>query len=116
MPPSKEKSLSSKEKLLFQDAVDGVNPLEQKRVPPFRQKPIARLLHSQQAELQNRDDLFSDGIEPSHLAHDNEISETKEQLFFHRSGLQRATLKKLRRCQIRVEAELDLHGFTVAEA
>ena len=35
---------------------------------------------------------------------------------FARPGVQSAVLKKLRRGQYRVQAELDLHGLTVAEA
>ena len=112
MPPSKEKSLSSEEKILFQDAVSGVKPLQQKKAPPFHKKPPARPLDQQQV-LPERDDLFSDGAESGHF---NGMSEPQEQLLFHRSGLQRATLKKLRRGQIKVEAELDLHGYTVAKA
>lgn len=113
MSPSNEKKLSSEEKTQFQDAVDGVKPLEQKSPPPFRQKPLARLLHPQYEDEQYRDNLFSDS---SNHNHDAIEQETPEELLFYRSGLQQATLKKLRRGQIRVEAELDLHGFTVAEA
>lgn len=116
MPPSKEKSLANEEKILFQDAVSGVKPLQQNKILPFRQKPLARLLNLQPAELQDQDDLFSDGAELGHIDSQNEMNEPHDQLLFYRSGLQRTTLKKLRRGQIRIEAELDLHGYTVAEA
>lgn len=116
MPPSKEKSLSNEEKILFQDAVNGVKPLQQSKIPPFRQKPLARLLNPQTGARQDRDDLFSDGAELGPIAGVNEPHDPHEQLLFYRSGLQRTTLKKLRRGQIRIEAELDLHGYTVAEA
>ncbi len=116
MPPSREKSLSNEEKILFQDAVSGVKPLPQNKIPPFRQKPLARLLNPQSADRQDRDDLFSDESELGQVNGMDEQHEPHEQLLFYRSGLQQTTLKKLRRGQIRIEAELDLHGYTVAEA
>ena len=70
-------------------------------------------MHRQQAAQQDRDDLFSDGGESSLI---DENGESKEQLLFYRSGLQPTTLKRLKRGQIRIEAELDLHGFSVNEA
>jgi DNA-nicking Smr family endonuclease len=39
-----------------------------------------------------------------------------DELVYHRPGLQASVLKKLRRGQYRVQAEIDLHGLTVAEA
>lgn len=42
---------------------------------------------------------------------------TPEQvLFFAKSGVQQAQIRKLKRGQIPIESELDLHGFTAAEA
>ncbi|MCW8825374.1 MAG: hypothetical protein OQK78_03015, partial [Gammaproteobacteria bacterium] len=87
MSPSKKKKLSAEELTLFQSAVYGVIPLEQNRVPPFKQKPLARLLHSAQEDERYRDNLFSDGLA---WDHEREDTEPKEQLLFHRSGLQRA--------------------------
>ena len=43
-------------------------------------------------------------------------SETGDALTFRRAGVQDSVLRKLRRGQYRVEAELDLHGLTVAQA
>jgi DNA-nicking Smr family endonuclease len=39
-----------------------------------------------------------------------------EELVFHQPGIPSTVLKKLRRGQYRVQAEIDLHGMTVAEA
>jgi DNA-nicking Smr family endonuclease len=39
-----------------------------------------------------------------------------EELVFHREGVQMSILRKLRRGQYRVQAEIDLHGLTVTEA
>jgi DNA-nicking Smr family endonuclease len=42
--------------------------------------------------------------------------ETGEELLFVRGGLQQRVLRKLRRGQFAIEAELDLHGYIVPEA
>jgi len=42
--------------------------------------------------------------------------ETCDELLFSRSGLQHKVLRKLRRGQYAIGAELDLHGCTVVEA
>jgi DNA-nicking Smr family endonuclease len=39
-----------------------------------------------------------------------------DELVYHRAGVQMPVLRKLRRGQYRVQAEIDLHGLTVAEA
>jgi DNA-nicking Smr family endonuclease len=47
--------------------------------------------------------------------HGREIS-PGESLYFARTGLQQRLLQRLRRGQLPCEAELDLHGMTIAEA
>jgi DNA-nicking Smr family endonuclease len=47
--------------------------------------------------------------------HGREIS-AGESLYFARTGLQQRLLQRLRRGQLPSEAELDLHGLTIAEA
>ena len=54
-------------------------------------------------------DMFSDSIDPADM-------ETGEELLFARDGLQHSVLRKLRRGQFSVAAELDLHGLRVEEA
>jgi DNA-nicking Smr family endonuclease len=39
-----------------------------------------------------------------------------DELVYHRAGVQTSVLRKLRRGQYRVQAEIDLHGMTVVEA
>ena len=39
-----------------------------------------------------------------------------EEAYYQRPGVQRSVMRKLRRGQFAVQAELDLHGMTVAEA
>ena len=44
------------------------------------------------------------------------VLETGDELQFRRAGVQEQVFRKLRRGQYRVEAELDLHGLTAAQA
>lgn len=55
-----------------------------------------------------RESLSGDAGDPELAAGD--------ELVYHRAGVPMSVLKKLRRGQYRVQAEVDLHGYTVAEA
>ena len=77
---------------------------QQPPTPPLP-LPVKRIEDEQQV-LQ---DMLSDPEEP-------ELVETGDELFFARAGLQHNVLRKLRRGQYSIGAELDLHGMTVVEA
>lgn len=94
---------------LFRRAVGDARPLKQDRIPPqpHRPRPIPRQsLRDQDEVIQS---LLSDVFHPADI-------ETGEELLFSRPGLQRTVLRKLRRGQFAVQAELDLHGRIVDEA
>jgi DNA-nicking Smr family endonuclease len=75
-----------------------------RRRPP---RPLARFSRAdRQAVLQ--ESLSWEAGDPELAAGD--------ELVYHRPGVQMSVLKKLRRGQYRVQAEIDLHGLTVAEA
>jgi DNA-nicking Smr family endonuclease len=75
---------------------------------PVRRKPIPEQhLRDERAAL---DDSLSD-----HIAWDVGM-ETGDQLVYLRNGLSPQTLRKLRRGHWVIQAELDLHGHTTAEA
>jgi DNA-nicking Smr family endonuclease len=95
---------------LFRDAVRDVKPLPTdearaaRRRPP---KPMARFSRADRhAVLQ--ESLNGDSGDPELAAGD--------ELVYHRAGVQMSVLRKLRRGQYRVQAEIDLHGLTVVEA
>ena len=93
---------------LFRKAADGARPLKQDRRGPFRKrrKPVPQSRrHDDQVVLAS---LLSDDFSPD--------IETGEELLFVRTGIQQRVLRKFRRGQYAIEAELDLHGYTVAEA
>lgn len=92
----------------FPDTIDGVQRIKQDRVTPFRarRRPIPE--QSQRDDQAVMQTLLSD--------HDHAEIETGDELLFVRSGLQTNVVRKLRRGQYMLEAELDLHGQRVAEA
>ncbi len=94
---------------LFRAAVGPVKPLPQGRVVPVRRRPPPRPLQRLADERQVLRDLLSADYDPAEL-------ETGEELLFARPGLQHGLLRKLRRGQFAVRAELDLHGMTVPAA
>ena len=94
---------------LFHEAVRDVKPLPQENPPPGPRQapPRARFSRADRLEVL-RESLDSDAGDPE-LA-------SGEELVFAREGVQNGVLRKLRRGQYRVQAEIDLHGLTVPEA
>jgi DNA-nicking Smr family endonuclease len=96
---------------LFREAVRDVKPLSAteaavaaRRRPP---RPVARFSRADRHEVLL--ESLTGQIGDPELA-------SGEELVYHRAGVQTSVLKKLRRGQYRVQAEIDLHGLTVAEA
>lgn len=94
---------------LFRQAVAGARPLSHDRVEVPRPAPPAR------ARMRREDDRQV--LEES-LAADIESMEWRngDALRYRRPEIGERTLRKLARGGYRVEAELDLHGYTVREA
>jgi DNA-nicking Smr family endonuclease len=95
------------EDLAFRRAVAGVTPLAQPNKAAL-DKPRPRPRPRDPDEERSYQDDLSDSIPFTR--------EPGEPLAFSRPGLQRQTLRRLRRGGSRVEDELDLHGLTVAQA
>jgi DNA-nicking Smr family endonuclease len=93
---------------LFRKAVGDARPLKQDRLSPRpkRRKPVPQQRLRDEREVVAS--LLSDDYSPD--------VETGEDLLFVRTGLQQRVLRKFRRGQYAIEAELDLHGCTVPEA
>lgn len=94
---------------LFREHVDGIRPVKQDRIPPHRarRRPIPEQSRRDAAAVM--DSLLSDDYDPGDV-------ETGEELIFVRAGLQHTVMRKLRRGQFAIEAELDLHGLIVPQA
>ncbi len=95
---------------LFRKAMHQVRPLKhdaRTRPPARRPKPVRNQRHHDEPEVM--DDLLSDWSNADAV-------EAGEELLFTRPGLQHNSLRKLRRGQLSVSAELDLHGLNATEA
>jgi DNA-nicking Smr family endonuclease len=101
--------LNPEEAQLFRTAVADVQRLHHDRLVQDTPRPPPLPKQRLADEQQVLHDMISDPEYP-------ELLETGEELVFARTGLQHKVLRKLRRGQYSIGAELDLHGLTVAQA
>ena len=94
---------------MFREHVGKVRPVKQDRIAPHRSKPPPVAEQSQRDAEAVMKSLLSDEYDPADI-------ETGEELLYVRPGLQHMVIRKLRRGQYAIEAELDLHGCTVPQA
>lgn len=102
-------SLSQEDVELFRTEVTDVQPLGHDRAPPHTLRPPPVPFRTMEDEHNVLADMLSDDTDLTDL-------ETGDELLFARDGVPRKTMRKLRRGQYSVEAELDLHGMSVAQA
>ena len=93
---------------LFLDAMQDVQPLKQNqnRITPEREKKPPIPHKTIEDEQQVLVDMLSDEYEPLE-------SNASDQLYFARPGIQHSVMRKLKRGQFSIAAELDMHGMTV---
>ncbi len=103
------KKNSDDDKDLFRQIMSDVAPLPQDKVaPPMKAvKPVPRQRHLD--DMQVLDDMLVHPLDAAEF-------ETGEELVYLKPGVQHGVLRKLRRGQYSIDAELDLHGFTAMEA
>lgn len=93
---------------LFRRMMEGVKPLQtEERIQP--EKPKISPHHKTRTP---EDDIDTSFVEFAHAP----IVAPEETLFFARTGLQQRIIKQLKRGDMPIEAHLDLHGETIAEA
>lgn len=93
---------------LFRQVTSGVRPLSQDRVTPYKSKKKPAPIKRNHEEINISDSLLSD--------HAPEQVESNEELSFKRSGIQNSVMRKLRKGDFAIEAQLDLHRLIVREA
>jgi DNA-nicking Smr family endonuclease len=102
--------LSEDERQIFRAAMAEVTPLEtDRRSPDDAPRPEPEPAQRQADEAAVRAALASGEL-------DDPDADPGEELFHARPGIQRRVLRRLRRGQYTMQAELDLHGLTRAEA
>ena len=105
-----ENKISEDDKALFRQAVKGTQRIKyQTRIQVQKKRPAPRPLQRERDEQQVLVDMLSDPADPADM-------ETGEELLFSRIGLAQKTLRRLRRGELAIESELDLHGLTKIEA
>ena len=97
---------------LFREAVKDVKPLPRGEAAAARRQrqrpaPQARFSRADRHAVL-MESLNGESGDPELAAGD--------ELVYHRAGVQLSVLRKLRRGQYRVQAEIDLHGLTVVQA
>lgn len=111
--PPQSNTLSEDERQSFLAEVADVRPLKsEKRFEANKIKPSPKPRHSHynsEFEQQTNDNILSDPVDLQDVIID-------DVLFFARPGIQQKIQKKLRRGELPIEEELDLHGYTVNEA
>ncbi len=99
-------NISKEDSMLFREAVGNIKPLKTDNVvydkPSLSSSPVRK--HEDVRPAMPA--LFDSEYEQNCL-------ERGDEMFFSRPGLQKQTLRKLRRGQFQIEEELDLHGLTV---
>lgn len=107
------KSITEEESLLFRHAVKGVSPLKpakkpiksaQKKYPAKRKNKIVKIKSNNDSI--GEPPIFSEPI----------VLSAEENLFFAKSGLQHRLIQKMKKGQIQLEANIDLHRLTLKEA
>jgi DNA-nicking Smr family endonuclease len=115
MSPRSQASVSgsgaAEDARLFREAVRDVKPLGRRaaiaEVAARRPRPAARFTRADRLAVLE-ESLTEAAFDPSAAG--------GEEVVYHRTGVQPAVLRKLRRGEYRVQGEIDLHGLTVAQA
>lgn len=95
---------------LFHNAVRGAKPLRAEvRVAEERRKPAPRARFSKADEQAVLEESLQADV-------DTMEADNADNLRFHRPSVGRRTMRRLARGHFAIQAEIDLHGMTVAEA
>lgn len=94
---------------LFRKQAGDVRPITHDKIDAVKKKPKPYPIKGKEDEQQVIVDMMSDDYDPADI-------ETGEELIYSRPGIQAKVLRKLRRGQFSIEAELDLHGMIIPAA
>ncbi len=100
---------SDNESNLFRESMGDIKRYRHQKADSSKEKPAPIPQKTLDDEKQVLIDMFSDEFSP-------EEKSAGDSLLFIRPGLQHSVVRKLKRGQFRIEAELDLHGLTINAA
>jgi len=106
---AKSRKPSADEIDLFRRIIGPVRKIHHDKLVPQRKTRPPRPRHYSVDHETTPTDSFSDGFDGGEVTAD-------EALFFARPGLQQRQLQRLKRGQLPIGAELDMHGMTAATA
>ena len=109
IPMASRKKPSQEDIDLFRRSVGATRPLGNDKTARFQKHPSPRPRVRPDFEDAPAEPGFSDGFDVGNVA-------AGETLFFARPGVQQRQLQRLRRGQLSIGAELDMHGMTTATA
>jgi len=109
----KSSNISDEDMALFRAAVGDTKPLKQDSIIVSKPKPSPWL---SPRPSQTEADNLAVSEEMSNAKFDHNLLERGDELLFCRPGVQKRTLRNLRRGQYTIEVELDLHGMIVDQA
>lgn len=102
----KSSHISEEDSALFREAVGKVKLLNQDSVVHSKPKPSVKPPRVEEDGRPAMQALLDS-------EYDQDLLERGDELLFFRSGIQKQTIRKLRRGQFNIEDEIDLHGLTV---
>ncbi len=105
----KSSNISEEDRALFRKAVGKIKPLKQDNIVINKPKTSPN-----PSKTEGNDRAVMQELLDSEF--DQNLLERGDELSYSKPGVQKQTLRKLRRGQYQIEAELDLHGMTVAVA
>ena len=109
---SKQGSSKSDDDLKFSDLLDNVKPLDSDHTN-FVEKTRPKPDPTPNETIKDQKRVLEESLE---ISLEQEDLQPGDSLSFCRSGIQKNIFRKLKKGQYSVGAELDLHGFTRAEA
>lgn len=114
LPPKPDKAPaelpdSDDDATLFREAVGDVRPIKNQSAPVYKKLPEPRPRQQELDDSAVLDELLTHPL-------DDEAELDGEHISYTAPGVQQQVLRKLRRGGIAVQAELDLHGFSVEAA
>lgn len=98
-------TVSNEDRTLFRESIGKITKIDSNQIITGRKKPKPNPIQSEQDDADVIKQLTDAPFSVPEV-------ETGDELNFHRAGVQKQTLKKLRKGLFVVESELDLHGLT----
>jgi DNA-nicking Smr family endonuclease len=109
MNMTKRWTISAEDAALFREHVGDIRRIDDDKVRHERKPPPPRARFRRADDAEVLTESLGDTLDPAEFG-------SGDELFFAQPGIDRRVLKRLRRGQIAVDAECDLHGLSVPAA